>query len=51
MKQKVIAVVGVLVIAAASFAFAMRDNSPKEADCVPVEDCSMEATSCCSSGK
>ncbi len=51
MKQKLIAAAALLVIAAASFAFALRDNSPKEMDCEPVEDCNMEATSCCKGDK
>ncbi len=49
MRKKLIAAIGLLVIAAASFAFAMRDNSPKDMDCAPTEDCSMQTGSCCGS--
>ena len=44
MKRKVIAIVSVVIIAAASFAFAMRDNQSAQ-DCSP-KDCP-EASGCC----
>jgi len=47
MKKKMIAAIGILVIAAASFAFAMRDTTPDKMDCPHAENCCTDSGSCC----
>ena len=50
MKQKILIVAALLMIATASFAFVMRDSSVADKECAPSENCGAGMPGCCQGG-